>query len=220
MTNLHNLNLNPTRMRLPTLAPTQASSNTRVPMPTANQNVAGVATEIQTPGENQDARPPIDDNSTHIWELEATLTAVELFSMAVEPETLAALAASIPKDVPKWALVGAIVPGFKMDVLDSAIPPKVDTMFAAYAYIPYSALTKATCIKALQGNEAVIIMAFRLSTKGLDRSSKHNISMLEWMDVSEVHIAQTRHHIGDQHTNALRGVSANLIMKSPGFLIT
>jgi len=128
--------------------------------------------------------------------------------MAAEPETLAALAASVPKDVPKQALVGAIVPGFKTDALDSAIPPKVDAVFAAYAYVPYSALTKATRIKALRGDEGVIITASGLSTKGLDRSSERNISTLEWMDASEVHIARTGHHIGDQHADALKAHQA------------
>ncbi|KAF8989602.1 hypothetical protein BDQ17DRAFT_1333950 [Cyathus striatus] len=66
-----------------------------------------------------------------------------LFNMAAEPDMLAVLAAAVPKESPLCTVIGKIIPGFKSDALDSVIPPRVDTAFATYAHVPYSALTKA-----------------------------------------------------------------------------
>ncbi|KAF8982255.1 hypothetical protein BDQ17DRAFT_1437962 [Cyathus striatus] len=69
------------------------------------------------------------------------------FSMVASEATLVALA---PAHNPsKKTLIAAITPGFKVDALDTAIPPCVDAAFKAYAYVPYSALSKAAFIKAL-----------------------------------------------------------------------
>ncbi|KAF9003892.1 hypothetical protein BDQ17DRAFT_1325796 [Cyathus striatus] len=226
MTNLHVLNI-PQNSGIQTPGTTQVLRSATVagppPAPGGAANEAleeGPASRETSPAPenaagNQRVGDSIiaEDSAACIRELKVSLAAAkawlanrpQLFNMATEPDVLAALAAAAPKEPPKRTIVGRIIPGFKTDTLDSAIPPKVD---AAYAYIPYSALTKAARIKALHGDEVVIITASGLSSRSLDHSNECTISTLEWMDVSEVHITRTRHHVGDQHADALKAHQA------------
>lgn len=87
--------------------------------------------------------------------------------------------------------------------VSTALPPKVDAAIAAYAYIPYTALTRAARAKALKGEETVIITAGGLTSKGIDRTGERNISVLEWSEAAKIHADRVRHYHGDEHADSL-----------------
>jgi hypothetical protein len=65
--------------------------------------------------------------------------------------------------------------------LDPAIPPRVDDAFKGFRYVPYSALTLASRIRAARGEEDFIFNAQGgLTAKSLDRRNEKLISAVDW----------------------------------------
>jgi len=122
--------------------------------------------------------------------------------MFTTPQGMALLAASKESSSRKVNLPG-ITPGFKANALTSTMPPKIENAFAAYAYVPYSALTKRARQKNLKGSEAMIISEGGIVARGIDRSDERNITILEWSEASRMAVEATRKFHGDSYGNAL-----------------
>ncbi|KAF8199471.1 hypothetical protein BJ912DRAFT_921890 [Pholiota molesta] len=108
-------------------------------------------------------------------------------------ETIAALELPAVKE-PARRVLPAIVPGHKANALDNAIPPRVDQAFAAFQYVPYTALSRPARAKALNGDAEVVIANGSLIAKGLDKSGETSITTLEWLEAAAIAVRRTRYH--------------------------
>ncbi|KAG1738350.1 uncharacterized protein EDB91DRAFT_1082744 [Suillus paluster] len=88
----------------------------------------------------------------------------------------------------------------------TAIPPKVDEVFKASKYVPYSALTSSARWQAIRsGEEAFVISASGLITaRGLDRQNERSISLSDWIGAANAVEERTEHYHGAARAKALR----------------
>lgn len=85
-----------------------------------------------------------------------------------------------------------------------AVLPKVEDAFKAHCYVPYTALSLASRMKAAHGDESFIINSSgSLTVKGLDRSHERSISVIDWQAASRTAEERIRAHFGDVRANAL-----------------
>ncbi|CAA7260557.1 unnamed protein product [Cyclocybe aegerita] len=97
-----------------------------------------------------------------------------------------------------------IIPGFKANALNLAVPPKVDNAIKAFQYVPYSALTTSARRKAARGEEELVPNANGGWTiKGLDRKGETELGELEWLAAAKAAEERTRHHHGNARADAL-----------------
>jgi hypothetical protein len=85
----------------------------------------------------------------------------------------------------------------------SAVPPKVEDAFKIFRYVPYSALTLASRIKAARGEEEMIFNAQGgLTVKSLDRRNEKSISAVDWHAAARAAEERIRFHHGDARASA------------------
>ncbi|KAG6871237.1 hypothetical protein C0992_011422, partial [Termitomyces sp. T32_za158] len=207
MTNLHGLNLGVDRERRdkpgPDPGPDQGHQEDL-----KQRDEQGQADREGTP--QQQAGPMELALRERIRELEAQAARANFVAMFADAPAIAAASVSA-RDSPRKALPG-ISKGHKANPLGTAIPPKVEQAFAAYAYVPYSALSKAAQSKALSGIEELTISATGLVARGLDRSTERGISTLEWAEASSIAEQRVRHYHGADYADALAS-HHSLVMK-------
>jgi hypothetical protein len=86
----------------------------------------------------------------------------------------------------------------------TAVPPKVDEVFKAFRYVPYTALTFSAKQKSARGEEDFVINAQGgITVKNLDRRTERSISELDWIASSKAAEDRTRVHHGEDRAGAL-----------------
>ncbi|KAF8173444.1 hypothetical protein BJ912DRAFT_83878 [Pholiota molesta] len=217
--NLHGLALPPPGGRgntarppgAPLTPPSTAPGPARAPAPAPEPAPAPTVDAVPQPGAPAAADPPAPIDATAAA-LQARITALETLLAAERDRggapwaghgAIASLEAPAPKDSPRKVVLPDIVPGFKANALDSVIPPRVDQAFAAFHYVPYTALSRSARSKALSGDAEVVITNGTLVAKGLDKSGEASISILEWIDAAAIAVRRTRVFHGDARAHAL-----------------
>ena len=77
-------------------------------------------------------------------------------------------------------------------------------IIANYGYFPYSALTKASRAKAQREGETMVVTPAGFATKALNHSGEWDITAIEYMEASKLHVECIRHHHRDRHADALQ----------------
>ncbi|KAF8153555.1 hypothetical protein BJ912DRAFT_1113912 [Pholiota molesta] len=193
----------------PITPPSTAPGPARAPAPVPEP--APTVDAVPQPGAPAAADPPAPINATAAA-LQARITTLETLLAAERDKggapwaghrAIASLEAPVPKDSPRKVVLPDIVPGFKANALNSVIPPRVDQAFAAFHYVPYTALSRSARSKALSGDAEVVITNGTLVAKGLDKSGEASISILEWIDAAAIAVRRTHVFHGDARAHAL-----------------
>ncbi|KAJ7713418.1 hypothetical protein B0H16DRAFT_1274192, partial [Mycena metata] len=86
-----------------------------------------------------------------------------------------------------------------------AVPPRIDELFKAGRYVPYTALSASARLKASQGEEEVTfnVATGSFATKSVDRRNEKSIQLVDWIGAARIAEERTRHYHGQRRADAL-----------------